>query len=194
MMKIKKVFFDLETTGVKPNRHSVHQIAGIIEIDGEVVEKFNIKTRPHPKAEITPEALSVCGVTLEEVKAYKPMGEAYREMVAILEQHINKFDPKDKAYLVGYNNRFFDDVFLRKWFEQNGDKYFGSWFWNDTLDTLVLASQYLIGRRAAMPSFKLKRVALELGLEVDKERLHDAFYDIELTREIYQIVTGLEIE
>lgn len=193
-MKIVKMFFDLETTGVNPKRHSVHQIAGLIEIDGTVVEEFDIRTRPHPKAEITAEALSTCNVTEEEILAYDDMKVAYRKLINILERYIDKYNPKQKAYLVGYNNRFFDDVFLRRWFEQNGDNYFGSWFWNDTLDTLVLASQYLIGRRPSMPSFKLKRVALELGIEVDKTKLHDAYYDIYLTRQIYQIVTGLEIE
>jgi len=59
---------------------------------------------------------------------------------------------------------------------------------------MILASQYLIPRRAKMESFKLKRVALELGLEVDESRLHDAHYDIALTRSIYRIVTGLEYE
>ena len=60
---------------------------------------------------------------------------------------------------------------------------------------MVLASQYLIGqRRKDMPSFKLHRVADELGLFVDKERLHDSMYDVYLTREIYRIVTGLEEE
>lgn len=193
-MKIVKIFLDLETTGVNPKRHSIHQIAGLVEVDGEVVEEFNILTRPHPKAEITPEALTTCNVTEEQILNYEPMEVGYRSLLAVLGRYIDKYDRTDKAYLVGFNNRAFDDIFLRRWFTQNGDSFFGSWFWTDTLDVLVLASQYLIGRRSAMQSFKLKRVALELGLEVDKDKLHDAFYDIKLTRDIYQIVTGLEIE
>ena len=45
-----------------------------------------------------------------------------------------------------------------------------------------------------MPSFKQHRVARELGIEVDEDRLHDASYNVELTRGIYRIVTGLDIE
>ena len=45
-----------------------------------------------------------------------------------------------------------------------------------------------------MPSFKLKRVAKELGILVEEEKLHDAVYNVYLTREIYRIVTGLELE
>lgn len=193
-MKIVKIFLDLETTGVNPKRHSIHQIAGLVEVDGEVLEEFDIKVRPHPKAEITPEALTACNVTKEQILAYEPMEKGYRKLVKILGKYVDKYNAKEKAYLVGFNNRAFDDIFLRRWFTQNGDSFFGSYFWTDTLDVLVLASQYLIGRRSTMPSFKLKRVALELGIEVDKSKLHDAYYDIHLTRDIYQIVTGLEIE
>ena len=45
-----------------------------------------------------------------------------------------------------------------------------------------------------MPSFKLRRVALYLGIKVDDSKLHDALYDCELTFEIYKIVRGKTID
>jgi hypothetical protein len=45
-----------------------------------------------------------------------------------------------------------------------------------------------------MPSFKLSIVAKELGLLIDEDRIHEAGYDVHLTREVYRIVTGLQIE
>ena len=45
-----------------------------------------------------------------------------------------------------------------------------------------------------MPNFQLHTVAQTLGLEVDESKLHDASYDVLLTRQIYRIVTGREIE
>ena len=33
---MKVVFFDLETTGTLVNKHGIHQISGMIVIDGEV--------------------------------------------------------------------------------------------------------------------------------------------------------------
>lgn len=193
-MDIIKVFYDLETTGVDVRKHSVHQIAGLIEINDEVVERFNIFSRPHPKALIDEGALKACRKTQEELLSYPDMKHAHSDFKAILGKYIDPFDPRQKAWGVGFNNRYFDDVFLRAWFKQNGDEFIGSWFWDDTLDTLVLASQYLINRRASMPSFKQHRVARELGIVVDEDRLHDASYDVELTRGIYRIVTGLDIE
>lgn len=189
-----KVFYDLETTGTKVNKHSIHQIAGCVEIDNKVVEWFDIKSRPHPKATIEPEALGVCGVTKEQILSYPDMKIAYFDFTQMLSKYIDKYNNKQKAVLVGYNNRGFDDFFIRAWFEQNGDQFIGSWFWNNTLDVLVLATEYLGARRINMPSFKLKRVAKELGIQVDESKLHDAKYDIELTRNVYRIVTGRVFE
>lgn len=193
-MNIVKFFYDLETTGTDERKHGIHQIAGLIEVNGEIAEHFNFKVAPNPKAKIEPDTLKVGNVTEEQIKAYPDMKRVYNQILLLLSKYCDRYNQKDKIWLVGYNNRKFDDVFFRAWFEQNGDSFFGSWFWTDSLDVLVLASQYLIDRRRNMPTFKLKRVAKELGLEVDESKLHDAKYDIELTRQIYRIVTGLDFE
>ncbi len=190
MKDIIKVFYDLETTGLSPKKHSIHQIAGLVEINGKEVQEFDFKTRPHPKAILEPEALRIGGVTETQIMAYPEMSEVYLKLTVMLSKYIDKFDRTDKAWLVGYNNRSFDDPFLRSWFEQNDDPYLNSWFWSDSLDVFVLASQYLIKRRAKMVNFKLSTVAAELGITVEKSKLHDGSYDIELTRQIYNIVTG----
>lgn len=193
-MKIVKLFYDLETTGTDPRKHSIHQIAGIIEVNDEIVEEFDIKTRPHPKAIIEPEALSVCGITKEQILAYPPMAQAYRSFTRKMNEYINKYDKKEGIFLVGFNNIYFDDTFLRAWFEQNGDMYFGAYFWKASLDVSSLAAEYLLLRRSSMPSFKLKRVALELGIDVDPAKLHDGVYDCKIMRKVYRIVTRREIE
>lgn len=193
-MPIKKLFYDLETTGVDERQNGIHQLSGCIEIDGEVVDTFNWLVAPNPKAKISEEALTVCGVSLETIQAYEEMGRVYRRFKAMLAKHCDPYNKLDKIYLCGFNNRGFDDKFLRAWFMQNGDTFFGSWFWADSLDVMVLSSQYLIERRVKMLNFKLQTVAEEVGIVVDETRLHDANYDIELTRGVYRIVTGLEIE
>jgi DNA polymerase-3 subunit epsilon len=71
---------------------------------------------------------------------------------------------------------------------QNGDEYFGSWFWSNSVDVMVLASNYLLDRREEMENFKLSTVAKFLNIAVEDDALHDAQYDIELTKLIYDIV------
>ena len=69
----------------------------------------------------------------------------------------------------------------------NNDKYFGSWFWPNSLDAYVFASQKLLQQRHKMKDFQLRTVAKELGITIDEEQLHNAMYDIYLTRKIYKM-------
>ena len=189
-----KIFYDVETTGTNPKQHSIHQLSGRVEVDGEIVEEFDFKVRPHPKAVIEKEAMTVCNKTSEQIMLYPEMGKVHKLFLSMLSKYVDKFEKTSKIHLIGFNNRGFDDEFLRMFFLLNDDKYFGSWFWSDTIDVICLASEYLQDRRSGMPSFKLKRVALELGLAVESDELHDAMYDARTTRDIYRIVTGLEFE
>ena len=107
----------------------------------------------------------------------------------MLGKYVDKYDRTDKFFLAGYNNASFDDNFFRAWFRQNGDEYFGSWFWGNSLDVMVLASQYFAEERHTMKDFKLSTVARQCGVEVCEESLHDALYDIRLTMEVYKKVT-----
>lgn len=185
---MKLLFFDLETTGVNPGKNGIHQISGMIEIDGIEQERFNFNVQPNPKAVIEEQALAVAGVTREQVMAYPSMRDVYNQFVAMLGKYVDKYDKQDKFFLVGYNNASFDNQFLRGFFLQNGDNYFGSWFWANSIDVMVLASHHLAFRRQEMENFKLATVAKFMGIKVDDEALHDAFYDIYLTREIYKLM------
>lgn len=186
---MKLVFFDLETTGTNPGKHGIHQISGQIVIDGVIKETFDFHVQPNPRAMIEDEALKVGGVTCEQILAYPPMQQVYQEFVAMLGKYVDKFNKKDKFFLVGYNNAAFDNQFLRGFFLQNGDVYFGSWFWANSIDVMVLASAYLATRRPEMENFKLSTVAKTLGIVVNDDSLHDAMYDIELTKAVFDIVT-----
>lgn len=181
----KAVYFDLETTGLDNKLHAIHQLAGAVVIDGKVVEEFDLRMRPFPEALVEKEALEVAGITQDQLLAYDPQEAAYGDFIKILSKYVSKFDKSDKFFLIGYNNNAFDNQFLREFFLRNGDKYFGSWFWSNTIDVMVMASVKLVGVRHQMKDFKLKTVAATLGIEVEEDRLHEAGYDIYLTRQIF---------
>lgn len=137
----------------------------------------------------------MAGVTLEQVQSYQPMEDGYRQLVGILSKYVNKFDKRDKMYLVGYNNAGFDNSFLRALFQQCGDKYFGSWFYPNCMDVYVMVTPFLMGARNDMENFKLMTVAKTMGIEIDENKLHDATYDIELTRDIfYKIINKMDVK
>lgn len=185
---MKLLFFDLETTRTNPGRNGIHQISGSIIIDGKHIQDFDFHVQPNPKVTIEEEALKVAGVTCEQILAYPLMGQVYSEFVVMLAKYMDKFNKKDKFFLVGYNNAAFDNQFLRGFFLQNGDVYFGSWFWANSIDVMVLASAYLAERCPEMENFKLSTVAKFLGVSVSDDSLHNALYDIELTWVVYDIV------
>lgn len=185
---MKLFFFDLETTGLNPGRNGIHQISGEIVIDGKTMERFDYRVQPNTKCVIEQQALDVAGVTREQVLAYPPMGEIYNKLTTMLGKYVDKYKNTDKFFLVGYNNAAFDNQFFRGFFLQNGDQYFGSWFWSNSIDVMVLASVKLAKRRYEMENFKLGTVAKYLGVNVDDASLHDANYDILLTRAIYDMV------
>ena len=60
---------------------------------------------------------------------------------------------------------------------------------------MVLATLRLLGVRPTMENFKLMTVAKTVGIQIDESKLHDAMYDIYLTREIYnRIITEWNLE
>lgn len=185
---MKRLYFDLETCGLNPAKNGIHQISGIIEIDGTERETFNFKVCPNPKSVIEQEALNIAGVTEMQILAYPPMGVVYKQLIEMLAKYVDKFDKKDKFTLVGYNNCSFDNQFFRGFFLQNNDNYFGSWFWSNSIDVMVIASEFLEPVRSKMVDFKLKTVAKEMDIEVDENKLHDALYDVRLTKEILDTI------
>lgn len=185
---MKQVFIDVETTGVMHWKNSVHQISGGVYIDDKLKDTFDFKVCPHERAIIDPIALDIGGLTNEQVLSYPHRTEVYPQLVEILGKHVNKFDKTDKYFFCAYNAHF-DNAFMRAFFKQCGDNYFGSWFWSSNIDVMVLAAEYLKNDRHKMENFKLMTVAKFLGIEVDESKAHDALYDIEITKSVYDIVS-----
>ena len=48
---------------------------------------------------------------------------------------------------------------LKAFFVQNGDNYFYSWFWVNSIDVMVLFTQHLMRKRHEMTDFKQETVA-----------------------------------
>lgn len=183
---MEKLFiYDLETTGLDHYRHAIHQLSAIIKIEGNIVEKLNYKIKPFKNAEIDVVALEISKVTEKEIMQYPPHDEIFTDLIAKLSKYCNKFNKKDKFHLMGFNIIGFDNNFLRFFWNLNNDKYFGSFFWSDSIDVMSEASSFLRHLRPKMENFKLYSVAETLKIPIQEEKLHDALYDVEITDEIF---------
>jgi len=198
---MKLLFVDVETGGLNPEKSALLQVSGMVErycppnhvfdkngeITIEPLETFDFFMRPFPDDELTQRALEVNNITEADFETDKfiPPQIGYQNFKRMLMKYVEKFDKKDKMMLVGYNSHAFDGVFLDNFFRKNGDKYFGSFFWRPSIDTMLIAA-FLVGRkRSKFSHFRLPDVCTYFGITVEKERLHDSWYDIELTRKLF---------
>jgi DNA polymerase-3 subunit epsilon len=185
---MKHFFIDVETTGVDPVKNGLVQFSGRIVIDGVCQTEINEHIAPRPEDVIEQSALDVIGYTAEDLKAFGPPDVFYRRLIATLDKYVRKFDRADKFHFIGYNSRF-DDDFLRQFFIKNSNNFYGSYFWWPAIDVANLAAVRLMDKRGSMPNFKLMTVARALGIEVDESKAHDALYDIDVTQQMYYLLT-----
>ena len=183
-MPEKLLFIDTETTGLFAPGAGLVQVAGIVEIDGQEVEEFNLWCRPFPGDLLNKEALDVIGKTREELAALPDPADAFRELLDVLDRHIVRYSKKDKFFMIAYNASF-DADHLRAWFKKCGHEYFGAYFWTPPLCTMTLAGIALRQSREALPNFKLATVAEAMKIKTNGNH-HDALTDVRLNAEIWR--------
>lgn len=187
---MKLFYFDVETTGLDPKKNSIYQLSFIVEKDNEIICRGEINMQPAEIDELPDDYVTPVGnITKAQLLTYQKPNEAFNSMMSILNMYCDRFDKKDKFFIVGYNTQTFDIPFLREFFSRNNNNYFGSYFWNHSFDCIVLALHYLRNERADMPDFKLETVAKQLEIRADGQ-LHDANTDVRITRAIYKLVTA----
>jgi len=182
---MKKVFwFDVETTGTDPKIHGIIEFAGLIEIDGKIVDQLSIKMQPHAGAVIEQSALDVTGITEKDIQDFMPHVPACRMIQRFLDKNCSKFNKEDKYYPAGYNVRF-DLDFLQTMFKKM-DKYgLGSYLNWRSLDPLpILYTQDYLGT-LSLPNYKLATVCEHFGIKL---KAHEALSDITATRELFMLL------
>lgn len=181
---MKTLYFDVETTGVDPGRNGIWQLSGIMETktsDGDVsLEEFDYKMRPLKGAKVNPQALEVGGITVEDLKSFKPEDEVYKNLVAKLDSWIDKYDPEDKFYPAGYNVQF-DLNFLQAWFKSHDDYGLGSYCNWRAIDPLAIMRFKHFCGDIDLENYKLETVCKHYGIEI---KAHDALSDIRATWEL----------
>lgn len=181
-MRKKILYFDTETTGLDPVKNDIIQLSGCIEIDGKIEEEFNIFMQPFSYDNISDEAISIHGLTLDMIKTYQTSKDGYRHFVSILQKYCDKFNNMDKYYPAGYNVSF-DINFLAEFFKKHNDKFLGSWINWKALDPLPYLRLLDFMDMINLPNYKLETVAAHFNINL---KAHDAMSDITATRMLIQ--------
>ena len=187
---IKEIFLDTETTGIDPMKNGLYQIGGIIRYEN-VLEEFEFNCDIFEDDEISEQAFEKTNVKPNDLRRYPDPYETYQEFIQLLSKHVDKYDKKDKFLFINFGAEF-DSKFLRRWFESNGDDYYGSWFWHPVIDLFSLSMEYLKYERADMPNFQLSTVCKKLGIDVNSNKTHTALYDAKLSMKLYDQIIGNE--
>ena len=177
------LWLDIEAADMKTDRQgSVHQIAYIVDIDGEVKVEGNIHCAPLPGDLINAPSLDVCGVTYEQIKSYPPAIEGFKKLV----NDIHKYK---RLAIAGYNVQKYDqEVFTNWWYRcvkemKRWDLKWNDYVYADCIDIRAIAIEHLLPVRGRMENFKLETVCKMY--EIDITSAHDALHDIRGTRDLY---------
>lgn len=190
MKKTKIIWIDTETTGLNENKHSLIQIACLIEIDGQIIDKLDLKIRPFKGALISKESMEKNNITIEKLKSkeYLPYPKAFEKFIKFLEPHCNRYDREDKMVIAGKNVKF-DIRFLREFFIKNDDSYFGSWFLYPSINIENYIAELCAFDGLRLINYKLETLCKFFDIKLDNA--HDALCDIESTRNLYWRLKGI---
>jgi len=179
---MKILWYDTETTGLTENS-AMFQISGVIEIDGEVKEEFDIFCHPHEGADISDQALEVTGVTRKQLDSFQSPKKAYKELVKVFSKYIDKFNKEDKFIIAGQNVKFDIDV-LNRFFKRNDDNYLGSFLnYKQVFDTLsVYTALEIADVVPRLENHKLETICKVMKVELSNA--HNSLADIKATKEV----------
>jgi len=178
---MKLLFLDTETTGLDPLKNGVIQIAGIIEIDGVVIQEFDYKVKPFQKDVVDLKALKVNGRTIDEIAGFSLPVDVYRDIMEIFTRHIDKYDKTDKFSLVGQNVHF-DYDFLNEFFKKCGSPFLYAYIDYHMIDVITATALFTIAGKMHLQNMKLKTVCDHFGIPLEA---HDALEDVRATRLVF---------
>lgn len=158
------IVFDLETTGIHPERDTIIEISAIKVKNHEIVEQFT--TLVNPGRRIPPQATAVNGITNEMVADAPDLKSAMEDFLSFVGEGI----------LVGHNIHTFDMNFVYNAAAALLKREVG----NDYIDTLYMARKCLPG----LSHHRLVDVASYF--QVETEGAHRALFDCMMNQRCYE--------
>ncbi len=186
------VFFDTETTGLRPGWDQILHFAAIrADADLEIKGEFEERSRLQPHVVAHPQALLTNGLPIAQLRDASL--HSHYDMVCAIRRQLLAWSP---AIFAGFNSIGFDEHMLRHaLFQSLHDPYLTSAPGNGRADVLGLALTAVALKPGCLivprgvggrPSFKLERLAAENGLP--RGKAHDAMSDTRVTLELCRLI------
>lgn len=154
------VVFDVETTGLVPDKNEITEIGAVKIVNGEITERFQTLCKPHQQ--ISAEITKLTGITNEMVENEHAPEEIIEDFLRFAGDSI----------MVGYNVNF--DYQFIQFTAKKVDKMFN----NEFRDCMGDAKAKLF-----LPNYRLGTVVHHLGVTLDNA--HRALYDATATAEAF---------
>ena len=169
-MKYRPIYYDTETTGVKPGKDRIIEIAAY---DAERDKTFCMFV--HPGCPIPAESTAICNITDEMVKD----APSFREVAPLFAEFCS-----GDVVLIAHNNDAFDQLFLQEEYAR-ANLPFPSWKF---LDTLKWSRKY----RSDLPRHSLQFLREAYGIEANQA--HRALDDVIVLHKVFsRMIDDLEL-
>lgn len=160
------IYYDTETTGVRPGKDRIVEIAAFDPVENRTFCEFT-----NPECPIPPEVSAITNITDEMVANSPPIGE----VMALFAEFC-----KGDVVLVAHNNDGFDKPFLEAEFERGGLS-IPDWIY---VDSLKWARKY----RNDLPRHSLQSLREVYGIEANQA--HRALDDVIVLEKIFRKMIG----
>ena len=177
------LFFDVETTGLDPDKNSIIQIAAQYYKNGTKVSEFETKIAPYTDS-IAIGALAVNKTTIKQLAEYPNSKVATDQFVEYLCSLEDKFTYYTKVIPAAHNATF-DISFLKNLLSFHGYSGWDNIFSHRTIDTATIARFLIDAGLLDCKNASLGVVAEALGIQVNEDNQHEAMYDTELCAVVY---------
>jgi len=185
----KILFIDSVTTGMNPERCAIYRLGGIFTEDGVEKKRFELRMRPYQNARISEQSLWICNETRSSLLYYPSQEDAFKDFIALLNEHVNIHNPKDKLFLGGFNTDRFEYPFLTEWFRRNGNERFRDYFYVQTFDMMGIANFALLHNRRDLPDFYLETIAGEIGVHPVSSQRYDCIANSKTSLDIFRTLS-----
>ncbi|WBC28502.1 DNA polymerase exonuclease subunit [Thiohalocapsa phage LS06-2018-MD03] len=179
---MRKLWLDVETTGLDDEKNGLIQIACIMvdEKDKKILDYFEANIKPFKGCIYTDEAEVKHGKSKKDISKFTPEKNVLESFIKWLQ----KYQKGNQQFqIAGYNSRF-DQDFISAWFKRNKENFWLSFNYYD-IDVFAMVKELdLSGTYEGRPSKKLQAICDAQG--VDLKDAHDALADIIATRKLYK--------